>query len=248
MRERFHLSNSAVFAVMWVSLSALVWHDISLRNQHQGGSGTSISERVITKEFTLVDDSGTTRARIGMSDKTNAPCVQLFDAAGAQRAQLRLNKDDVPSLRLYGGDGKIKSVVGFTLNDMRPTFVTFDPNGVGHTQNRDAFDPYVPVQDEDLSGGRYVHSYHGTVDLYSGQTITQQDGVVSVTLQNNAWCYNGNPQFLYDQQAQARAELSAPRRNSPRSRCACRPHTKKNWRGSRLNSPRWKRNDGSLQG
>ena len=208
MRERFHLSNSAVFAVMWVSLSALVWHDISLRNQHQGGSGTSISERVITKEFTLVDDSGTTRARIGMSDKTNAPCVQLFDAAGAQRAQLRLNKDDVPSLRLYGGDGKIKSVVGFTLNDMRPTFVTFDPNGVGHTQNRDAFDPYVPVQDEDLSGGRYVHSYHGTVDLYSGQTITQQDGVVSVTLQNNAWCYNGNPQFLYDQQAQARAELS----------------------------------------
>lgn len=190
MRDRFHLNNAAIFAVMWVALSALVLHDISLRHPGSGG-GTSVSERVVTKEFMLVDDNGVTRARIGMVDKTNAPSVQLFDAAGAQRAQLRLNKDDVPSLRLYSGEGKLKSVVGFTLNDMQPTFVTFDANGVGHVENRTRPDAaYAMIQDEDLTNGRYVQSYHGTVDLYCGRSIA------SVT---------SGYQFYYAQQAQARA-------------------------------------------
>jgi len=182
MRDRFHLSNSAIFAVMWIALSGLVLHDISLRHQG-GGSGTGVSDRVVTKEFMLVDNNGTTRARIGMTDKTNAPSVQLFDAAGAQRAQLRLNKDDVPSLRLYSGEGKLKSVVGFTLNDMRPTFVTFDANGVGHVENRSGADSYTTVQDEDLTGGRYVQSYHGTVDLYNGQTLSARSTNLHFTMQ-----------------------------------------------------------------
>ena len=201
MRERFHLNNAAIFAVMWVALSGLVLHDISLR--HPGsGVGTSVSDRVVTKEFMLVDDNGVTRARIGMMDKTNAPSVQLFDAAGAQRAQLRLNKDDVPSLRLYNGEGNLKSVVGFTLNDMQPTFVTFDANGVGHMENRTRPEAaYINIQDEDLCNGRYVQSYHGTVDLYSGQTIhVQRLGDDRLRIQTS-----GNDTFYYAQQANAAA-------------------------------------------
>ena len=188
MRDRFHLNNAAIFAVMWVALSGLVLRDISLRH-NGGGSAAAVSDRVVTKELTLIDDNGVTRARIGMSDKTNAPSVQLFDAAGAQRAQLRLNKDDVPSLRLYNAEGKIKSVVGFVSNDSQPTFATFDMNGVGHVENRTRSDAaYLNVQDEDLTGGRYVQSYHGMVDLYAGQTIPSQTSGLH---------------FYYTQQAQA---------------------------------------------
>ncbi len=194
MRDRFHLNNAAIFAVMWVALSGLVLHDISLR--HPGsGVGTSVSDRVVTKEFMLVDDNGVTRARIGMMDKTNAPSVQLFDAAGAQRAQLRLNKDDVPSLRLYNGEGNLKSVVGFTLNDMQPTFVTFDANGVGHMENRTRPEAaYINIQDEDLCNGRYVQSYHGTVDLYAGQTLRVQN--------------SGYPTYFYAESARLQAEAA----------------------------------------
>jgi len=153
MRFRFHLTNPAIFAMMWIALSALVLHDIALRRATivSGASGTAISEKVVTKEFVLVDDNGRTRARIGMIDKTGAPSVQLFDSAGQQRAQLRLNQNDVPSLRLYDGGGMLKSVMGFTLNDMQPSYVTFDATGNGHVENTNRpFGFYGNIHDEDL--------------------------------------------------------------------------------------------------
>lgn len=217
MSNRLHLSNSAVFAIMWVTLSGLVWHDISLRHR-QGGNGGSYSDRVVTREFTLVDDSGTTRARIGMSDKTNAPCVQLFDAKGAQRAQLRLNKDDVPSLRLYSSDGKIKSVVGFVNNDMQPVFVTFDPGGTGHIENQTGLNTAHSLFDEDLSGGRYVQTYRGDSNLifghYSG-TVTADDCLFVTTQQAQVNAEVARAQAeqaaLAAQQARLQAELEAAR-------------------------------------
>ena len=153
MRFRIHLTNPAIFAMLWVALSALVLHDIALHRAtlSPNMTGTAISEKVVTKEFVLVDDSGQTRARIGMSDKTNAPCVQLFDAGGQQRAQLRLNKDDVPSLRLYDSGGNLKSVMGFTLNDMNPSYVTFDSAGVGRVENTTRPNAaFLTIHDEDL--------------------------------------------------------------------------------------------------
>jgi hypothetical protein len=160
MRFRIHLTNPAIFAMLWIALSALVLHDIALRRAALSPNitGVAVSEKVVTKEFVLVDDSGQTRARIGMNDKTNAPCVQLFDAGGQQRAQLRLNKDDVPSLRLYDNSGNLKSVMGFTLNDMNPSYVTFDSAGVGHVENTTRSNAaFLRIRDEDLMS-QYVTS------------------------------------------------------------------------------------------
>ena len=154
MKFRIHLTNPAIFAMLWVALSVLVLHDIALRRAavpSLSGTGDAVSDKVVTKEFVLVDESGKTRARIGMNEQTNAPCVQLFDSAGQQRAQLRLNKNDVPSLRLYDDGGSLKSVMGFTLNDMQPSYVTFDNAGVGHVENASRPEAaYIRVHDEDL--------------------------------------------------------------------------------------------------
>ena len=152
MRFRFHLTNPAIFAMLWIALSALVLHDIALRRATVGCSsaGAVVSDKVVTKEFVLVDDNGHTRARIGMIDKTGAPSVQLFDSAGQQRAQLRLNQNDVPSLRLYDSGGSLKSVMGFTLNDMQPSYVTFDALGNGHVENTTRSSFYGNIHDEDL--------------------------------------------------------------------------------------------------
>jgi hypothetical protein len=95
---------------------------------------TGVQERVVTKEFVLVDDSGNTRVRIAMNEN-DAPAVQMFDKSGKQRAQLRLNKNDVPSLRLYDSAGTLRSVTGFNLHDGTPAFVEFDANGIGRAIN-----------------------------------------------------------------------------------------------------------------
>lgn len=154
MRFRIHLTNPAIFAMLWVALSALVVHDILLRHASMQalryGSNATVTERIVTKEFILVDDNGNTRARIGMNDKTHAPSVQLFDSVGNQRAQLRLNKDDVPSLRLYDAKGSLKSVMGFTLADMEPAYITFDNNGIGRLENTSRPNNFLSLYDEDV--------------------------------------------------------------------------------------------------
>jgi hypothetical protein len=61
--------------------------------------------------------------------------MQLFDRKGQQRAQLRLNGDDVPSLRLYDANGTLRSAMSFNLGTLEPGFVLFDENGVGSWLN-----------------------------------------------------------------------------------------------------------------
>jgi len=157
LKFNVHLNNPAIFVMLWLALSAMVLHDIMLRHAATHGlraNNGAVSERVVTREFVLVDDNGRTRARIGMSDKTQAPSVQLFDVSGNQRAQLRLNKDDVPSLRLYDAKGSLKSVMGFTLGDMEPAYVTFDANGIGHIENTNRPNSFQVVHDEDTLSQR----------------------------------------------------------------------------------------------
>ncbi len=176
MRFRIHLTNPAIFAMLWVALSALVLHDIMLRHASMQalryGANTNVTERVVTKEFVLVDDNGNTRARIGMNDKTHAPSVQLFDSAGNQRAQLRLNKDDVPSLRLYDASGSLKSVMGFTLADMQPAYITFDNNGTGHIENTSRPNNFQSVYDEDLMTQRL--SFLSPFNRASSRSVNQR--------------------------------------------------------------------------
>ena len=192
MKFRIHLTNPAIFAMLWVALSALVLHDIVLRRAAGAcGAGEAVSDKVVTKEFVLVDENGKTRARIGMNAQTDAPSVQLFDSAGQQRAQLRLNKNEVPSLRLYDSGGSLKSVMGFTLNDMQPSYVTFDGAGVGHVENASRPDAaFVRVHDEDLMG-----KYGFNSGVYSVPTT-------------NTWYMSDYAQIQAAQAAQAQAETA----------------------------------------
>lgn len=210
MKFRIHLTNPAIFATLWLALSALVLHDIMLRRAAppMTASSDAVSERVVTKEFVLVDDNGNTRARIGMNDQTNAPSVQLFDAQGQQRAQLRLNKNDVPSLRLYDNNGNVKSVMGFTLNDMQPSYVTFDNAGVGHVENvtRSGMS-WMPVRDEDLMSkyGLNFGSYN-SVSSSCSRIPMQLTQAEAVQAQVQAQCEAAQAQALAAAQANADME------------------------------------------
>ncbi len=209
MKFRIHLTNPAIFAMLWLALSALVLHDIMLRRAAppMTVSNDAVSERIVTKEFVLVDDNGNTRARIGMNDQTNAPSVQLFDAQGQQRAQLRLNKNDVPSLRLYDNMGNVKSVMGFTLNDMQPSYVTFDNAGVGHVENATrAGMSWMPVRDEDLMS-KYGLNFGSCIG--SCNTGTAYNGCYTDTASAQALAAQVQCEVAQAQAAEAQARAAA---------------------------------------
>jgi len=139
MKLSVRLSNAGMMSIIGLVVAVLLLTDISAHRERtmmvpsiQTSSG--VTDKVVTKEFVLVDDNGTPRARIGMND-VNGPALQLFDKQGQQRAMLRLNKDDVPSLRLYDEASKLRSVTGFNLNTMEPQFILFDDNGNGRPVN-----------------------------------------------------------------------------------------------------------------
>ena len=87
-----------------------------------------VQDRVVTKEFVLTDDSGQTRARIGMNE-LDAPALSLHDKSGQNRALLRLNQDDIPSLRLFDENETLRSGVGFAQGTMEPHLWFFDQDG-----------------------------------------------------------------------------------------------------------------------
>jgi hypothetical protein len=139
MKLSVRLSNAGMMSIIGMVIAVLLLTDISARREHVvvvPGIQTSpgITDKVVTKEFVLVDDNGNQRVRIGMND-ANGPALQMFDKQGQQRAMLRLNKDDVPSLRLYDADGKLRSVTGFNLNTLDPQFILFDNAGNGRPVN-----------------------------------------------------------------------------------------------------------------
>lgn len=130
MKLTVRLSNMGVLAIIGLAVALLLAADILMR-PHTVVAAPVATEKVVTKEFCLTDDSGRTRARIAMNEY-GSPCLQLYDQQGQTRAQLRLNKDDVPSLRLYDANGQARSITGFTLDNMQPSVVMFDENGSGH--------------------------------------------------------------------------------------------------------------------
>jgi hypothetical protein len=139
MKLSVRLSNAGMMSIIGLVIAVLLLTDINARRERvlvvpsmQTSSG--VTDKIVTKEFVLVDDNGNQRARIGMND-VNGPALQLFDKRGNQRAMLRLNKDDVPSLRLYDDDGKLRSVTGFNLNTLEPQFIQFDNDGNGRPVN-----------------------------------------------------------------------------------------------------------------
>jgi len=166
MKLSVRLSNAGMMSIIGLVIAVLLLTDIGAHREHvvvmpgvQSSSG--VTEKVVTKEFVLVDDNGNQRARIGMND-VDGPALQLFDKHGQQRAMLRLNKDDVPSLRLYNEDGKLRSVTGFNLNTMEPQFILFDDNGNGRPVNNFGFDGVSTFsslyRDEDVAHGGMMTS------------------------------------------------------------------------------------------
>jgi len=159
MKLSVRLSNAGMMSIIGLVIAVLLLTDISAHRERtvvmsgmQSSSG--VVDKVVTKEFVLVDDNGNQRARIGMND-VGSPAIQLFDQHGTQRAMLRLNKDDVPSLRLYDENGKVRSVTGFNLNTMDPQFIQFDNDGNGRPINNSNITDYASLtglyRDEDVA-------------------------------------------------------------------------------------------------
>ena len=154
MKFTVRLSSVSVVAFVGLVLALLVLADLHAHRGSYTPGVSSSAERIVTKEFVLVDDEGRTRARIGMND-SDSPSLQLFDHSGQQRAQIRLNKDDVPSLRLYDDNGRLRSVTGFCLNDQTPQFIQFDENGSGHALQNPTYNmnaAFTLFRDEDTRG------------------------------------------------------------------------------------------------
>lgn len=159
MKLSVRLSNAGMLSIIGMVIAVLLLTDISTHRERvvmMPGIQTSpgVTDKVVTKEFVLVDDNGNQRARIGMND-VSGPALQLFDKHGQQRAMLRLNKDDVPSMRLYDEDGKLRSVTGFNLNTMEPQFILFDNDGNGRPVNNIGIDGIPTLsglyRDEDIA-------------------------------------------------------------------------------------------------
>jgi hypothetical protein len=170
MKLSVRLSNAGMMSIIGMVIAVLLLTDISAHRDHVvvvPGMQTSpgVTDKIVTKEFVLVDDNGNQRARIGMND-VNGPALQLFDKRGNQRAMLRLNKDDVPSLRLYDDEGKLRSVTGFNLNTLDPQFILFDNDGNGRPINTsgvfDASTPTGVYRDEDMARSGLMYDWTTT--------------------------------------------------------------------------------------
>jgi hypothetical protein len=169
MKLSVRLSNAGMMSIIGLVIAVLLLTDINSHREHvivMPGMQTSsgVVDKVVTKEFVLVDDDGNQRARIGMND-VNGPAMQLFDKHGQQRAMIRLNKDDVPSMRLYDEDGKLRSVTGFDLRSLEPQFIVFDGNGNGRSVSTSSHYTYSSLDriyhDEDLVRNGLLTPYYG---------------------------------------------------------------------------------------
>lgn len=132
MNFSFRIDTATLCVLSGVVLALWVTQDICTKHQVSSGPRAArvlVSERVVTREFTLVDDNGQTRARIGMNE-LNAPALSLNDKNGQERGLLRLNQNDVPSLRLYDANGSMREGMGFAQGTLEPHLWFYDQNGV----------------------------------------------------------------------------------------------------------------------
>jgi hypothetical protein len=176
MKLSVRLSNAGMMSIIGMVIAVLLLTDISSHRERivvvPGMQTSGVTDKIVTKEFVLVDDNGNQRARIGMND-VNGPALQLFDKSGNQRAMLRLNKDDVPSLRLYDDSGKLRSVTGFNLNTLEPQFILFDDNGNGR-----------PVNQSDLENVSTFSGLYRDEDLARTGTYWSGDNSISTHEEN----------------------------------------------------------------
>lgn len=135
MKLSLRLTNAGLLSIVGLIVAVLLLADLAVRRTVPPVS----ADRIVTKEFVLLDSAGRTRARIAV-DENDSPSLQMYDKHGTKRAQLRLNQDDVPSLRYYNANGKIDSVLGYNLNSMEPGLIFFNSFGEGKLVN-------TPVED-----------------------------------------------------------------------------------------------------
>ena len=133
MNFNFRMDTITLALLMSAIVALLLLHGIDAQHTTFSAPASDVTrirvqDRVVTKEFVLMDDSGQTRARIGMNE-LNAPALSLHDGNGQERALLRLNQDDVPSLRLFDQNGTLRSGVGFTRGTREPHLWFFDRDG-----------------------------------------------------------------------------------------------------------------------
>ena len=57
-------------------------------------------------EFIVIDESGTTRVRVWLMEKTT-PSIALYDSNGVERASLRLDSEGAPIFELKAKDGSV---------------------------------------------------------------------------------------------------------------------------------------------
>ena len=131
MRFSFRMDAVTFCALMGAMLALLVLLDIQSLHQakpHRAGMTSGVQERVVTREFVLADENGSSRVRIGMNE-LNAPALSLYDKSGNERALLRLNQNNIPSLRLFDANGTMREGMGFAQGSLEPHLWFFDANG-----------------------------------------------------------------------------------------------------------------------
>ena len=73
----------------------------------------SIEDRVVAREFSLVDREGTLLGSL-VADDTGSASLVLFDTDSRPRAILSVRENFGPALTLYDGNGQARTVLGAT--------------------------------------------------------------------------------------------------------------------------------------
>lgn len=163
MKFNFGIDTAALCVISGVVLALWVTQDICTQHHVLSGSRAQrviIADRVVTREFNLVDDSGQTRARIGMNE-LNAPALSLNDKSGQERGLLRLNENDVPSLRLFDSNGTLIEGMGFAQGTMEPHLWFYNQNG--------NINEMIPASGlPNLNPSQFRHNYNSTIQWNAG--------------------------------------------------------------------------------
>lgn len=94
----------------------------------QSTTRTLVQDRVVTKELIVTDSGWNARVRLG-SNEQKAPALSLYSRSGQERGLLRLNQNDVPSLRLFDENGTLRSGMGFARATLEPHLWFYDQDG-----------------------------------------------------------------------------------------------------------------------
>ena len=94
----------------------------------QNTTRTLVQDRVVTKELIVTDSDGNARVRFG-SNEQHAPALSLYSRSGQERGLLRLNQNEIPSLRLFDENGALRSGMGSAKTTLEPHLWFYDQDG-----------------------------------------------------------------------------------------------------------------------